>query len=86
MGMSKKEIKENRHITKHVLGYMPKAVVSEFLLGKRKDSQRNDKISKKSDYSAAGVSVAGASALEDFLLRRVRPAFLAAFSLSMFSL
>ena len=42
-------------------------------------------LTSESNYSAAGVSVAGASAVA-FLLRRVRPAFLAAFSLSMFSL
>lgn len=39
-------------------------------------------LTSESNYSAAGVSVSAVA----FLLRRVRPAFLAAFSLSMFSL
>lgn len=37
-------------------------------------------------YSAAGVSVAGVSAVADFLERRVRAVFFSAFSLSIFSL
>mgnify|MGYP007067531876 CR=1 FL=1 len=36
--------------------------------------------------SATGASATGASAATDFLLRRVRPDFLAALSLSIFSL
>ncbi len=39
-----------------------------------------------SAVSAAGASATGASAATDFLLRRVRPDFLAALSLSIFSL